>query len=300
MTVGEMSSTTINHCINYTKPEREELSMTFNFHHLKVDYPNGEKWSLAPFDFIQLKNILFTWQVGMQEGNGWNATFWSNHDQPRALSRFGDDKNYPKESAKMLATTIHLMRGTPYVYQGEEIGMTNPYFETIDKYKDVESINAYNNLLKKGYLEKEVLEILKSKSRDNSRTPIQWDENGGFSEGKSWIDMADNYKYINAKKCLEEENSIYEYYGKLAKLRKEYDIISHGDIEPILEEDENILAYIRKYKENELLVVCNFFGKEVNLNINDKFKKGKILISNYDMNGVSNILKPYECFAVLV
>mgnify|MGYP005793904889 FL=1 len=145
MTVGEMSSTTINHCINYTKPEREELSMTFNFHHLKVDYPNGEKWSLAPFDFIQLKNILFTWQVGMQEGNGWNATFWSNHDQPRALSRFGDDKNYPKESAKMLATTIHLMRGTPYVYQGEEIGMTNPYFETIDKYKDVESINAYNN-----------------------------------------------------------------------------------------------------------------------------------------------------------
>lgn len=300
MTVGEMSSTTINHCINYTKPEREELSMTFNFHHLKVDYPNGEKWSLAPFDFIQLKNILFTWQVGMQEGNGWNATFWSNHDQPRALSRFGDDKNYPKESAKMLATTIHLMRGTPYVYQGEEIGMTNPYFETIDKYKDVESINAYNNLLKKGYLEKEVLEILKSKSRDNSRTPIQWDENGGFSEGKSWIDMADNYKYINAKKCLEEENSIYEYYGKLAKLRKEYDIISHGDIEPILEEDENILAYIRKYKENELLVVCNFFGKEVNLNIDDKFKKGKILISNYDMNGVSNILKPYECFAVLV
>lgn len=300
MTVGEMSSTTINHCINYTKPEREELSMTFNFHHLKVDYPNGEKWSLAPFDFIRLKNILFTWQVGMQEGNGWNATFWSNHDQPRALSRFGDDKNYPKESAKMLATTIHLMRGTPYVYQGEEIGMTNPYFETIDKYKDVESINAYNNLLKKGYLEKEVLEILKSKSRDNSRTPIQWDENGGFSEGKSWIDMADNYKYINAKKCLEEENSIYEYYGKLAKLRKEYDIISHGDIEPILEEDENILAYIRKYKENELLVVCNFFGKEVNLNIDDKFKKGKILISNYDMNGVSNILKPYECFAVLV
>ena len=209
MTVGEMSSTTIEHCINYTKPENEHINMTFNFHHLKVDYPNGEKWALAPFVFKQLKNILFNWKVGMQEGNGWNAVFWCNHDQPRVLSRFGDDVNYPRESAKMLATAIHLMRGTPYIYQGEEIGMTNPKFESIDKYRDVESINAYNNLKNDGKCESEILKILQSKSRDNSRTPMQWDGNGGFTDGKPWIDMAYNYNIINASNSVNDPNSVY-------------------------------------------------------------------------------------------
>ena len=304
MTVGEMSSTTIDHCINYTKPENEEINMTFNFHHLKVDYPNGEKWALAPFDFKQLKNILFNWQVGMQEGNGWNAVFWCNHDQPRVLSRFGDDVNYPNESAKMLATAIHLMRGTPYIYQGEEIGMTNPKFESIDKYRDVESINAYNNLKNDGKCESEILKILQSKSRDNSRTPMQWDDNGGFTDGKPWIDMADNYNIINASNSVNDPNSVYNYYKSLIKIRKDYEVISNGNIVPIMKDDERVLAYIRENNDKQVLVICNFFGEEVNIKLDKKFvsKDSKILISNYkevnlkeDMN-----LRPYESFAIII
>ncbi len=304
MTVGEMSSTTIPNCINYTNPNNMELDMTFNFHHLKVDYLNGEKWILAQFEFDKLKEILFDLQVQMQVGNGWNATFWSNHDQPRALSRFGDDKSYRIESAKMLATSIHLMRGTPYIYQGEEIGMTNPNFESINEYKDIESINAYKNLIKKGYSEDEVLQILRFKSRDNSRTPMQWNENGGFTKGSSWIKMANNYKIINAKYEIEDEESIYNYYKKLINLRKEYDIISHGDITPILKDHESILAYIREYKNQKLLVVCNFFAQNTEIDINQYIKnfKCKILIKNYCERDLSKsmILKPYECFAILI
>ncbi|MFZ0476415.1 MAG: alpha,alpha-phosphotrehalase, partial [Halobacillus sp.] len=185
MTVGEMSSTTVEHCIQYTAPNRNELSMTFNFHHLKVDYPNGEKWTVADFDFHELKQILSKWQGEMNKGNGWNALFWCNHDQPRVLSRFGDEVNYPEESAKMLATTIHMMQGTPYIYQGEEFGMTNPGFESIEKYRDVESINMYKEFREKGVSEEKILEILKQKSRDNSRTPVQWNDepNAGFTSG---------------------------------------------------------------------------------------------------------------------
>lgn len=174
MTVGEMSSTTLEHCIKYTKPERNELSMTFNFHHLKVDYPNGEKWKIGEMDFHALKQILSKWQVGMNEGGGWNALFWCNHDQPRIVSRYGNDGEYHKESAKMLATTIHMMQGTPYIYQGEEFGMTDPKFTSIDQYRDVESLNMYNILQASGKPEDEILEVLRRKSRDNSRTPVQW------------------------------------------------------------------------------------------------------------------------------
>lgn len=304
ITVGEMSSTTIQHCINYTKPENKELTMTFNFHHLKVDYPNGEKWALASFDLKKLKEILFDWQVGMQEGNGWNAIFWCNHDQPRVLSRFGDDKNYPKESAKMLATAIHLMRGTPYIYQGEEIGMINPNFDSIDKYKDVEAINAYDNLLKKGYSEKEVLDILKSKSRDNSRTPMQWNECGGFTEGKPWIDLADNCDNINAEDSVNDKDSIYNYYKKLIELRKNYDIVSDGLIKPILVNDSKVLAYIREFNNEKLLVVCNFFKEETNITIGDELlcSNYSTLITNYEDKVLEkNIkLKPYESFAILI
>lgn len=302
MTVGEMSSTTIEHCIKYTDPKNEELSMTFNFHHLKVDYPNGEKWALSPFDFSKLKEILFDWQVGMQEGNGWNATFWCNHDQPRIISRFGDDVNYPKESAKMLATVIHLMRGTPYIYQGEEIGMTNPNFESIDKYRDVEAINAYENLLSKGYNEEEALEILRCKSRDNSRTPMQWNENknAGFTEGTPWISVANNK--INAKSNVEDKDSVYNYYKNLIKLRKDYDVISHGTIQPVLKDDDKILAYVRKYNDEKLLVVCNFFGEETSISIDKEYTSGKVIISNYDDVLIKDKMKlrPYECFAILI
>ena len=208
MTVGEMSSTSIDHCILYTKPERNELSMTFNFHHLKVDYPNGEKWTKAPFDLQELKTILSDWQTGMIAGGGWNALFWCNHDQPRIVSRFGDDQTYHDESAKMLATTIHLMCGTPYIYQGEEFGMTNPGFNDISEYRDVESLNMYQILKEQGKSEQEIIEILQQKSRDNSRTPVQWsnESHAGFTDGTPWIGVASNYEAINAENAVQNKD----------------------------------------------------------------------------------------------
>ena len=303
MTVGEMSSTTIDNCIKYTKPSRKELTMTFSFHHLKVDYLNGEKWSLMPFDFKKLKEILFDWQVEMEKGDGWNAVFWCNHDQPRVLSRFGDDVNYLEESAKMLATVIHLMRGTPYIYQGEEIGMTNPKFDNIDLYRDVESINAYNNLKKKGYKEEEILNILKVKSRDNSRTPMQWDdsENSGFTNGKPWISVSQNYDVINAKNNLLSEDSVFNYYKKLIKLRKENEIISNGTIKPIFQENSSIFAYERELNGEKLLIINNFYEKKIKILLNNyNIENGEILLSNYK-GGIlaQNMeLRPYESLVI--
>ena len=189
ITVGEMSSTTIDNCIKYSNPERNELSMTFSFHHLKVDYPNGDKWTKADFDFIKLKEIMSNWQIEMQKGGGWNALFWCNHDQPRIVSRFGDDEKYRNESAKMLATAMHMLQGTPYIYQGEEIGMTNPKFESIEQYRDVESLNIYDIKLEEGLSKEDIIGILKQKSRDNPRTPMQWNEemNSGFTTSTPWI-----------------------------------------------------------------------------------------------------------------
>ncbi|WP_318245633.1 alpha,alpha-phosphotrehalase [Halobacillus yeomjeoni] len=302
MTVGEMSSTTVEHCIKYTAPNREELSMTFNFHHLKVDYPNGEKWTVADFDFHELKEILSKWQRGMNEGNGWNALFWCNHDQPRVLSRFGDDENYPDESAKMLATTIHMMQGTPYVYQGEEFGMTNPGFEDIEKYRDVESLNIYKELLEKGVSEEAILEILKQKSRDNSRTPVQWntDEHAGFTSGTPWIDVADNFKEVNAETVKKKEDSIFHYYKHLIQLRKDYDIITHGDYRLLLAEDDQIFAYVREWNGEYLLVINNFYGRETEFHLPESEKlngAAEVLISNYNDPSEdyrSMRLRPYE------
>lgn len=306
VTVGEMSSTSIENCISYSNPNENELSMVFNFHHLKVDYENGNKWSVMDFDFMKLKEILNTWQIGMEKGNGWNAVFWCNHDQPRIVSRFGDDKNYHSESAKMLATSIHFLRGTPYVYQGEEIGMTNPYFDDISLYKDVESINYYNILLKQGVEKEEILNILKAKSRDNSRTPMQWEnkENGGFTSGEPWIDLSSNYDTINAKDALENKDSIFYHYQKLIKLRKELDIIAYGSYMPILEEHDKIYAYIREYKEEKILVINNFFSNETVFEMPSEFDlngyKIKVLLSNYDSSGedIRRItLRPFESVA---
>ena len=214
ITVGEMSSTSVENCIKYSNPDEKELSMVFNFHHLKVDYENGDKWTLMDFDFKMLKDIFKKWQEEMQEGNGWSALFWCNHDQPRAISRFGNDKEYFNESGKMLATAIHMMRGTPYIYQGEEFGMTNPYFESIEDYRDVESINYYNILKDNGEPVDKILDILKSKSRDNSRTPIQWNdkENAGFTTGTPWIPIGKSYERINAEKAVNDSNSIFNHY----------------------------------------------------------------------------------------
>ncbi len=303
VTVGEMSSTTIDNCIRYSNPEEKELSMCFSFHHLKVDYKNGNKWELQPCDFMALKNLLNKWQTGMEEGNGWNALFWCNHDQPRVLSRFGDDKNYPTESAEMLATMIHLMRGTPYVYQGEEIGMTNAYFEDISQYKDVESLNYFKILKDEGIPEDEVYEILRCRSRDNSRTPMQWDnsKNAGFTTGTPWIEVNKNYKIINADNAVKNKNSVFHYYKKLIALRKENDVIAYGSYKPEMENNTNVFAYSREYEGKKLFVVCNFYGTETKISLPDEFVGKEILISNYkDAKAEKEVtLRPFETFAVI-
>lgn len=284
ITVGEMSSTSIDNCIKYSNPEEKELSMTFSFHHLKVDYPNGEKWTKAPFDFVQLKKILSTWQKGMYEGNGWNATFWNNHDQPRALSRFGNDKKFRVKSAKMLATVLHGLQGTPYIYQGEEFGMVNPYFDSIEEYRDVESTNIYEILLNKGLTKEEVLDILKQKSRDNSRTPMQWDDskNAGFTNGTPWIGIPENYKEINAKKALIDMDSIFYHYQNLIHLRKSEKLLIEGKYEDIDIENTKVYAYKRVGENGELIVISNFYDEEVEFDVSElNLEKASILLSNY-------------------
>jgi trehalose-6-phosphate hydrolase len=303
MTVGEMSSTSIDNCIKYTNPAQEELNMTFSFHHLKVDYPNGDKWTKADFDFHSLKQILSDWQVGMNQGGGWNALFWCNHDQPRAVSRFGDDQKYLKESAKMLATALHMLQGTPYIYQGEEIGMTNPNFNSIDEYRDVESLNIFNIKKNEGMDEQEIIEILKQKSRDNSRTPVQWDstEHAGFTSGTPWIETARNYQEINAEKVLKDSNSIFFHYQKLIQLRKKYNVITDGDYQLISNEDDSIFAFVRTYNSEKLLVINNFYGEQhtfvlpANLHLDEV--DSEMLLSNYEDSapiGREISLRPYE------
>jgi len=247
ITVGEMSSTTMENCYKYAGEKTGELSMVFTFHHLKVDFMGNEKWVLVPTDFMKLKQLIFDWQINMEKNNAWNAVFWCNHDQPRVISRFGSDDKYHKESGKMLATLIHCLRGTPYIYQGEEIGMTNPHFKSIEQYRDVESLNHYQILQDKGMTKEQALMILDVHSRDNSRTPMQWDDsiNAGFTTGTPWIQTADNYTEINVKNSLEDKDSIFYYYQKLIQLRKNYNVIAYGDIKPLLREDKRVFAYER-------------------------------------------------------
>ena len=301
LTVGEMSSTSLENCVRYSNPQEKELSMAFSFHHLKVDYPNGEKWVKAPFDFVELKKILSKWQIGMYEGNGWNATFWTNHDQPRALSRFGDDKNFHEKSGKMLATVLHGLQGTPYIYQGEEFGMTNPYFDKIEKYRDVESKNMYKILRDKGLSEKEVLDILIQKSRDNSRTPVQWDDtkNAGFTSGTPWIEIPENYKKINAENALKNSNSIFYHYQNLIQLRRTEELLITGRYEDIDLENKKVYAYKRVGEDAELIIIANFYDKTTEFDVKGlDLEEAFILLSNYvqspEINGNKLILKPYE------
>lgn len=247
VTVGEMSSTSLENCIRYSCPQEQELSMCFNFHHLKIDYRDGDKWSLMEPDRMALKRLFQEWQLGMQEGQGWNALFWCNHDQPRIVSRLGDESRFWKESAKMLAASIHLMRGTPYIFQGEELGMTNAHFQDISQYRDVESRNYYQILLDQGKTQKEALKILAARSRDNSRTPMQWSgrEHAGFTTGTPWIHVNENYRDINGEKQKEDSDSIYGFYKKLIGLRKEKKVISQGQIAFLEEENPDVLAYER-------------------------------------------------------
>ncbi|MED0939359.1 alpha,alpha-phosphotrehalase [Bacillus mobilis] len=303
ITVGEMSSTTIDNCIKYSNPERNELSMTFSFHHLKVDYPNGDKWTQADFDFIKLKEIMSNWQIEMQKGGGWNALFWCNHDQPRIVSRFGDDRKYRNESAKMLATAMHMLQGTPYIYQGEEIGMTNPKFESIEQYRDVESLNIYDIKREEGLSKEEIIGILKQKSRDNSRTPMQWNEkmNSGFTTSTPWISVAENFTEINVEKALEDKESVFYHYKKLIELRKTYDVITEGEYAILDENHPKIWAYTRTVNDEILLVINNFYGEEITYAVPAHVQldgmKQEILLSNYkdSSKNITNLnLRPYE------
>jgi len=305
ITVGEMSSTSIANSVQYTLPANHELTMVFTFHHLKVDYANGEKWTKAPFDFMKLKQILNDWQIGMAKGGGWNALFWNNHDQPRALNRFGDPVHYRAKSAEMLATTMHLLRGTPYIYMGEEIGMSDPDYTSMADYVDIECKNAYKELLAAGKSATEAFEIVKTKSRDNSRTPMQWDnsEYAGFSTHKPWL-MPTNQAEVNVKDEL-VTGEIFAYYQKLIKLRKTQPIISVGDFNPLLENDPQVFAYLRDYKGQTLVVLNNFYGKSTTVQLPDSLanRSGKILISNYPEQttvGPKIELKPYQSTALLL
>ena len=302
-TAGEMSSTSLDNCVRYTAPKEQELSMVFSFHHLKVDYKDGDKWSLMTADLMKLKDIFCTWQEGMQAEDGWNAVFWCNHDQPRAVSRFGNEDKYWKESAKMLAAAIHLMRGTPYIYQGEEIGMTNPHYTSIDQYRDVESLNYYRILMENGKTSEEALQILAERSRDNGRTPMQWDDShaAGFTTGTPWIYPPENYRQINAAAQMNDETSVRAFYKKLVQLRKEMEVISEGKIEFLMKEDENVLAYRRYTDSQEMLVMCNFTSEEAPVTLPQGWENTDVLIANWDNAAALTdlTLRPYECLALI-
>lgn len=298
ITVGEMSSTSMENCYKYAGVDTGELSMVFSFHHLKVDFVGNEKWVLVPFDFQKLKDILFSWQTGMSDHNAWNAVFWCNHDQPRVVSRFGDEGEYWKPSAKMLGTVIHCLRGTPYVYQGEEIGMTNPGFTSLDQYRDVESINHFHILRDRGLHEDSVYDILRVHSRDNSRTPMQWDasEGGGFSGAEPWISMNPNHKTINAASQVDDPDSIFAHYRKLIALRKQYDVIANGDFAPLDMAHPSVLAYTRRTDREDLVVINNFYRKEADWTCPVDLDGFTCLLSNYaDSRAETKLhLRPYE------
>lgn len=302
ITVGEMSSTSPEACIQYTNPSEGELNMVFSFHHLKVDYPGGAKWRLMDPDIKKLEEIFTEWQLKLQDGGGWSAWFWNNHDQPRAVSRFGDDQKFHNRSGKMLANVVHFLRGTPYIYQGEEFGMTNGDFQSIEDFNDVESINYYDILQEEGISPDEALHIIKERSRDNGRTPVQWngDKNAGFTTGKPWVKVNENYREINAEKALEDPDSLFYHYQKLIRLRKKYPVISEGLYIPAETKTKNIFTHRRKYKEQEILAIHNFSKEQLEIEFDEEnsilFKDAKVLISNIDRKFFEKkfVLEPFE------
>lgn len=300
MTVGEMSSTRLEHCQRYARLDGKELSMTFNFHHLKIDYPQGEKWRLAPPDRVALKRIFAEWQRGMHK-LAWNALFWCNHDQPRIVSRLGDDGALRTVSAKMLAMVLHGMQGTPYIFQGEEIGMTNPHFSRIDQYRDVESLNMFK-ILRLHQDEKDVLAVLAHKSRDNGRTPVQWDdsENAGFTDGESWIDVADNYRQINVVSEMADNDSVLHTYRQLIALRKSLPVLTFGDYQDLDPDSPACWCYQRDDEAQTLRVIANLSGEPLALSEAGLPNEAgwRLLYGNYADGAqlpVTGTLRPYEC-----
>ena len=299
LTVGETWGATPEIAKLYSNPKRKELSMVFQFEHIGLDQIEGkEKWDVKPLDLLDLKKVLSKWQTEL-EGEGWNSLFWNNHDLPRIVSRWGNDREYRVESAKMLATLLHGMKGTPYIYQGEEFGMTNVRFEDINEYNDIETLNMYKDRISKGYSHDEIMASIYAKGRDNARTPMQWDstENAGFTTGKPWLKVNKNYKFINAEDCLQDKDSIFYHYKKLINIRKHNDTIIYGNYKLLLPEDKNVFAYSRELNGDKIVVVCNFYNKEINLNFKEDFNNVEILLSNYKDSSIlmkDLKLRPYE------
>lgn len=307
MTVGEMPGVTPELAQDYTSDERNELNMVFQFEHMGLDNgPNG-KWDLKPLKLIDLKENLTKWQNALEE-KGWNSLYFNNHDQPRAVSRFGDDKTYRVESAKMLATLLHMMKGTPYVYQGEEIGMTNIRFDDIEDYRDIEIMNFYREQKEEGTPEEQIMESIYVKGRDNSRTPMQWDgsPNAGFTSGTPWIKVNPNNKDVNAEDAQKDPGSVYHYYRKLIQLRKTHEIIVYGRYELLLETHPELFVYKRTLNGGTLLVICNFYGNETEFEWPDHLpnSSAELLITNYENNQSAELgtinLAPYETRVYLI
>ena len=303
MTVGETSGVTIEEAQKYAGEDRNELNMVFQFEHVEDACCDHGKWTTAKFNFRDFKKTMIKWQEELQ-GKAWNSLFLGNHDQPRSVSRFGNDNPaYRETSAKMLATCLHMMQGTPYVYQGEELGMTNAYFDKLEDYRDIESINFFTELTEAGIMTPEyMMKCLMLRSRDNARTPMQWNDSaqGGFTSGEPWIRINSNYKEINAAQQLGDPASVFHYYQKLIRLRKEKDIIVYGDFEALCRDDDKIFAYTRKLDQKKLLTVCNFSDQDAEMEIPEEFAGAQCLITNlgrtvFDRNFV---LRPYEAFVL--
>lgn len=318
ITVGECSGVTLEEAKKYARSDGRELNMVFQFEHMDVDADGANKWSDKKMDLRDLKEVMTKWQKGLED-IAWNSLFWENHDQPRSVSRFGNDGEYREASAKMLATCLYMMQGTPYIYQGQELGMTNVPFEHIEDFRDLDSINAYYELTGQGVFSKEeMMRFLRYKSRDNARTPFQWNdkENAGFTSGTPWIMVNPNYKEINAEEQLAREDSVFHYFQKLIRLRKEHEVIVYGTYDLLLPDSKEIYAYTRTLGNKKLLVVCNFAAKQVGFDMPEAFLKGEILIRNYagseasgaDRNSSqenaglcgSMMLRPYEAIAVIL
>ena len=304
MTVGEMSSTSIENCIRYSNPADHELAMTFSFHHLKVDYLNGDKWALKEPDIGKLRELLKSWQEQITAGGGWNALFWANHDQPRPNSRFGDTERYWEMSSKLLAVTAHLLRGTPYIYQGEELGMTNAGFTDITQYRDVESLNYFKILQERGCSPKEALHIISERSRDNGRTPVQWDasKTAGFTSGTPWIGIPDNHTIINAAAEVGDPDSIFSFYQKLIVLRKTHPVISEGDVCFIDSAGEKVIAYERTLDGCCVRVFANFSDQKVRCAPTAAIDGSDVLIGNYPDTATDAdalVLRPFEARAFI-
>lgn len=299
LTVGETWGATPEIAKLYSDPARNELSMVFQFEHISLDQQEGkEKWDLKVLNLLELKSVFKKWQTEL-DGKAWNSLFWNNHDLPRIVSRWGNDQEYRVESAKMLATILHMMQGTPYIYQGEEIGMTNVKFESIDEYDDIETRNMYNDRILKGYSHDEIMESIYAKGRDNARTPMQWsnEAHGGFTKGTPWLKVNPNYNKINVEESISNEDSIFHHYRKLIQLRKEYPVVVYGSFEMLNENDEKIFAYTRQFEDQKLLIIANFTRYEVIYNNSLEITEAELLISNYE-NSSENVanfkLRPFE------